>query len=286
MPELPEIETIRRSLEDVLEDVRITSVRVELPKQVATHDPCEFAGRLEGKRFVSFDRRGKYLVLGLEGGSRLVVHLRMTGQLLYTDADEPADKHVHVVFGLEGGHELRYRDVRQFGRLYLLEDSPFAEQEAAPKGLKNLGREPLDPDWSEAAFCEELRSHRSMLKSLLLRQDVVCGLGNIYVDEALFRAGLHPERAADTLSASECRRLYHAVRDVLEEAIDYRGTTFSDFRDGRGETGGFRERLKAYGRGGEPCPRCGTELQKTRVAGRGTHYCPRCQCPDGGSSGS
>jgi len=284
MPELPEIETVRRSLKRVLKGQRICGVDIWLAKQVATHTPAEFRAATVGRSFEGFGRRGKYLILELDNRDRLVVHLRMTGQLFVTVPDKPRDGHVHVAFQLSGGKELRYRDVRQFGRLYLLGPEPFSEQQNAPRGLQNLGPEPLGADFGPEEFCARLTGRRAKLKALLLHQDFIAGLGNIYVDEALHRAGLHPERTASTLTEDECYGLHKAIRELLSEAIAYLGTTFSDFRDGYGRIGSFRERLQVYGREGEPCKECGTPLVKVRVAGRGTHFCPECQ-PDQEANG-
>jgi len=277
MPELPEIETIRRSVADLIAGAKITAVEVFQTRQVATHDPAAFAAAVSGRRLVRFERRGKYLILGLDDGQRLVIHLRMTGQLLVCRPEAPVARHTHVVFHLEDGRQLRYRDVRRFGRIYLLGPEPFSQQARAPGCLRRLGPEPLDPEFTSAAFCERLRGRRGALKPLLLRQDFIAGLGNIYADEALHRARLHPLRPAHSLTPAECEALFGAIREVLTEAIVWGGTTIADFRDGYGRSGAFRQRLRVYGRQGEPCLTCGQTVVKIRVAGRSSHFCPRCQ---------
>lgn len=275
MPELPEVETVRRSLlEGGLAGLRIRKVRVDHQDAVHWPDAGRFARELVGQRIDGVRRRGKFLLLDLDDRT-LVCHLRMTGRLWLSLAAEPELTHTHVVFDLSDGRQLRFRDVRRFGGFTLLEP----DGSMAPALLGRLGPEPeqLTPD-AFAAACA--RRGRSPVKSLLLDQSFVAGIGNIYADEALHRAGVHPVRTCGSLSKQELRDVRLALRAVLRDALRHHGTTFLDFRDGQGEPGAFQAFLRVYGREGLPCRRCGTPVAKMRVAARGTHFCPRCQ-PEG-----
>lgn len=271
MPELPEVETIRRTLMPVLVGRTIADCIVLLPKVLENQEPAAFARAVSGRKIEDLTRRGKYLLFHLSGGRVLVVHLRMTGQLVYHPPEAqpgaPA-KHTHAVFRLDDGATLHYVDPRRFGRLRI------APAPAQPEGL---GPEPLDGTFSPAILRERLSRRRGRIKALLLDQGFLAGLGNIYADEALYRAGIHPERPADRLTAREVQALYHAIREVLAEAIRYRGTSIVNYVDGQGRPGEFQLRLNVYGRAGEPCPSCATPIARTRVANRGTYFCPRCQ---------
>lgn len=243
----------------------------------------------------------------------LLVHLRMTGRLLVVPGDEPLEKHTHVQIGLSGGRDLRFVDTRRFGRLAVLpmahlgpvaaaaglapssndEDLDggarssvkeaaaaldwFQVREALPPGLWTLGPEPLSRDFTPSYLARQLEGRKAPIKRLLLDQRLVAGLGNIYVDEALFRSRIHPARSAGSLTRAEIRRLHKAIGQVLQEGIAWRGTTFSDFVDSESRPGDMGRRLQVFRRQGEPCPKCGTTIEKTRLAGRGTHFCPRCQ---------
>ncbi len=275
MPELPEVETVRLTLlEGGLRGLAIRGVRVVHPGAVHWPDPMRFAQEIAGRRIEGLGRRGKFLLVDL-GARTLVCHLRMTGRLWLSAAEEPPLSHTHVVFELSDGRELRFRDVRRFGGFHLLE----RDGSMAPALLDRLGPEPTD--LSAQAFASGCARHRrSPVKSLLLDQEFVAGLGNIYADEALHRAGVHPVRTCGSLSKQEQRAIRLAMRAVLRDALRHRGTTFLDFRDGTGEPGAFQEFLQVYRREGLPCRRCGTPIAKRRIAGRGTHFCPRCQ-PEG-----
>ncbi len=275
MPELPEVETVRRTLlEGGLGGLAIRDVQVRHPGAVHWPEPQRFAQELRGRRIDGVERRGKFLLLRL-GDRTLACHLRMTGRLWLSDAGAELPSHTHVVLALSDGRELRFRDVRRFGGFTLLE----RDGSMAPPLLGRLGPEP--EDLAEDAFAEGCRRHaRSPIKALLLDQSFVAGLGNIYADEALHRARVHPRRTCGSLSKQERRAVRLALRAVLRDALGHRGTTFLDFRDGAGEPGAFQAFLRVYGRAGLPCPRCGSPVAKSRVAGRGTHFCPRCQ-PEG-----
>jgi formamidopyrimidine-DNA glycosylase len=270
VPELPEVETVARGLQDVLAGRTIVDATAHWSPTIALSTPDEFRRRIAGRTVVSVGRRGKYVVIGLDEGF-LLVHLKMSGRLQVVSADEPADKHTHTLFDLDDGRQLRFRDVRKFGRVYLVND--------VAQVTAGLGPEPLADDFSVSDFCQLLERRSGRLKSLLLNQQFVAGLGNIYADEALFVAQLDPLRRADSLSPAERTHLYHAIRAVLGRAIAERGTTLDDggFVDARGEAGSYQDEVHVYGRSGEPCPNCGTTIERIVVGGRSTHYCPVCQ---------
>lgn len=275
MPELPEVETVALTLRPQLAGSRVRRVAVLHPDAVAGLSPEDFTRALAGARFEDVSRRGKYLLFSIRpaGGEplRLVFHLRMTGRLVCVPAAEEAPKHTHLRFELDDGRELRFVDSRRFGRAYLL---PHADP---PKGLLGLGPEPLAARFRRTDFAAMLAGRRRQIKALLLDQSFLAGLGNIYADEALFRAGVDPKRRACDLTARETSRLFRSVRAVLREAIAAGGTTIRDYVDGRGREGEFAARLRVYGREGRPCPLCGATIERHVVAGRSTYVCPRCQ---------
>ncbi|TDA68891.1 MAG: bifunctional DNA-formamidopyrimidine glycosylase/DNA-(apurinic or apyrimidinic site) lyase [Clostridia bacterium] len=280
MPELPEVETIRRGLEATLPGTEITGLTLFRPEVVAFPDPEEFSGFFPGKVWGRAGRRGKYLLL--EVADRvLVVSLRMTGQLVLLPGPAeaspgvPADlpPHTHVLWHLSDGTRLRFTDQRRFGRLYLV--GPERLEELTPAG--KLGPEPLAPEFTPARLAEILARHRRPVKALLLDQSLVAGIGNIYADEILFAAGISPLRPAAEVEPEAAARLHQAAREILTAAIASRGTTVRNYQDGHGQAGGFQERLAVYGRAGEPCRRCGQPVAYLRLGGRGTCYCPRCQ---------
>lgn len=276
MPELPEVETIRRSLEPHLLGRSIAAARVLHPHVTGGVAPRAFAAALAGRRIERLRRRGKYMVFDLSPSeglpAHLVCHLRMTGRLLHLAprarwSGEAA--HTHAVLRLQGGGRLLFHDVRKFGRLLL------TSTEELPSILP-VGRDPLLDGLTGPDLGHALGGRRGSLKALLLRQDILCGLGNIYADEALHRAGLHPLAAAD-LDETALATLAAAILAVLGEALDFRGTTLLDYRTGDGEEGGFAAYLRVYGRAGRPCRSCGTPVASLRVAGRTTAFCPHCQ---------
>jgi formamidopyrimidine-DNA glycosylase len=273
MPELPEVETVRRSLEKRLVGRTIRQVNIYMPKIIKIPEPKLFARFLEGQTIVDLQRRGKYLLFCLASGYVWVTHLRMTGQFIYSKQEEPLLKHTHLTFTLDNGHQLRYVDIRQFGTMYLLRPDEFKKV----RGLRELGPEPLGEEFTLEELYKKLAGKKGKVKQLLLNQSFVAGIGNIYADEILFDAGLHPERGADTLSPDEIEQFYHSIRKMLELGIANRGTTVRNYVDGDGRSGNFQELLKVYGRAGEPCYKCGRPLIKQRVAGRSSCYCPDCQ---------
>ncbi len=271
MPELPEVETIRRGLAPLLSGRRIEEAHIEPGSEriVMRVSPRQFEQGLRGRRIQDVQRRGKYLLLPLDDGGWWIVHLRMTGALLYRRSGDPDEAYVRARFRLDNGHELRFRDVRKFGMMFLTGDPADA--------LGGVGPEPLDGDLTYERLRDLLRRRSAPVKSVLLDQRVVAGMGNIYADEALFRAKIHPLRPAARLTAGEVRRLHEAIPRVLEAAITNMGTTRRDFRDAYGGQGRHQDYLQVYGRTGEPCRACGTPIERIVVGGRSSHCCPRCQ---------
>ncbi len=272
MPELPEVEIIRRQLERELAGARITDCEVLLPRLVTYPTPLGYRRGLKGRRVLAVRRRGKYLLLELEGGRELVVHLGMTGSLLFSPPYEERPRHTHLVFHLEDGRDLLYVDPRTFGETALLRKGGRRPL----RGLHNLGPEPLAEDFDPASLSSALRG-RCRVKSALMDQSRIAGIGNIYADEALHRAGISPLRRACDLTPGETARLHAALREVLAEAIARGGSSVSDYVDLRGERGSFQEAHRVYRRAGEPCPRCGTPIRREVIAGRGSYFCPACQ---------
>lgn len=274
MPELPEVETVRRSLLPVVLNEPIQALQVYYERILQHISPEEFKKQLVGNRFLDLTRRGKYLIFQLENELELVAHLRMTGRLIYFSSSEiELAKHTSAVFRFESGGELRFEDVRKFATLNLVPRGNYEEI----KGLWTLGVEPLSKEFTWQ-YLQALTQGRSQtIKGLLLDQTKIAGLGNIYADESLFASGIHPEREAGSLSAEELQKLHQAIVAVLKEAIAGQGTTLRDYRTGYGRQGSFQNKLQIYGKKGEKCPRCGVDLEYKKVAGRTSHYCPRCQ---------
>lgn len=273
MPELPEVETVKRTLQPKLAGLSFEGAEVFLAKVVRTPESFRLDELIAGKKLLKLGRRGKYLLMRLSDGFSLVVHLRMTGRLTYCGKDTPVDKHTHVVFNLNNGDQLRFADMRQFGRIWLL---PTDSLESLP-GFKDLGVEPFDEIFTRDFLKKELRRRHSRIKPLLLDQTFIAGLGNIYTDEALHRARINPERLATTLNAREVAHLYRAIREVLQEGIENRGTTVRDFIDSDGRAGHYQEMLRVYSRENKPCPACGKGIVKKKIGGRSSYFCPACQ---------
>jgi len=280
VPELPEVETIARDLRPQLAGRRIESVQLTRDpairgRLVRYPNATTFIRRLRGRTIRSVERRGKYLVMPLDNdGERLVVHLGMTGHLRVWEPEETPVKHTHFRALLDSGLELRYDDPRQFGRLLLGTQEALIAGRAFPA---RLGPEPIHGDLTEAEFDRIVRSRRRPIKSALLDQSFLAGVGNIYADEACFRAGIRPSRWTHRLTGRERRALYSAIQEVLENSIAARGSSIINYVDAFGLRGSNQEKLLVYGRSGEPCIKCGTPLQGTRLAGRGTVYCRKCQ---------
>lgn len=270
MPELPEVETVARGLGAHLVGRTIKNVTIRWPRTIAFPSVEEFERLVAGRRVASVGRRGKYLVVGLDEGC-LLIHLKMSGRLGVVPAAQSLDNHTHTYFDLDDGRQLRFRDVRKFGRIYLVDD--------AGQVTTDLGPEPLATDFDLEDFCRLLARRSGRLKSLLLNQQFLAGLGNIYADESLFAARLHPLRKADSLDPEEQARLFHAIRSVLSQAVAGRGSTLDDsgYVDAEGQPGAYQEQIAVYGRRGEPCLSCQTPIDRIVVGGRSTHFCPRCQ---------
>jgi len=289
MPELPEVETIARDLRGLIAGSRIVGARSNWSRTLRSHAPEAFAAAVAGRGIEGVGRRGKQLLIWLEQSERpavpegagpavLTVHLKMTGQLFVVPAGTPEDRHVHVVLVLADGRELRFRDIRKFGRMGLYRRDPATglPVEGQAPGVLAAGAEPLADDFTAPRFVAMLAVRRGRLKTLLLNQDFLAGVGNIYADEALWRARLHPLRDAHTVRAEEARRLHGALRDVLAEAVERRGSSVDDYTAPEGD-GSMQEHLAVYQRAGEPCLRCGRPIRRIVVGGRSTHFCGWCQ---------
>ena len=270
MPELPEVETIRLHLrrgsdeEPSLVGQRIEGVSLRWPRHIVEPAVSTFRKQIRGRTVQDVTRRGKFILIPLDGRT-LAIHLMMSGDLRIADSASPRGRFDHTVFNLESGWQLRFSDSRKFGRVYLLKD---------PGGLLGkLGPEPLSDDFDSAALDQILSEHRRALKPLLMDQTVIAGLGNIYADEALHRAKLHPLRQSDSLHSAEVRDLWEGIRAALQSGLDHNGASIDWVYRG----GDFQNYFRAYGRAGEPCPACGTEIVRTVVGQRGTYFCPTCQ---------
>jgi formamidopyrimidine-DNA glycosylase len=273
VPELPEVETIRRQLAPALEDRRIESVRVRDPRWCEPAPPEAIEDALRGRLIEEVGRRGKYLILSLEDDVHLVMHLRMTGNLLLAAAGEEDPAHLRVEIGLDDGTRLLFVDVRRFGTGDVL----LGGDALADYFGSRLGVEPLSADFTAEALRALARGRKQPVKAFLLNQERIAGVGNIYADEALWRAMIHPLRPVGTLNRPQIAALRDAVVESLELGIDSKGASIDDYRHVDGERGSFQDRFVAYSRAGEPCFRCGTPIEKLRAAGRGTYVCPNCQ---------
>lgn len=272
MPELPEVETIRRTLAGHVTGAKVTGVKLIWPGAFVGREMTDFSEIVTGRTIERLERRGKYLLIHLDEGWSLIAHMRMTGRLLYfPDSHEPGP-HTRGVFELDRG-ELHFQDVRKFGRIQAV---PSAGVNLVP-GIAALGPEPLEQGFTPEVLLDRLQGKKTCLKSALLDQRVLAGLGNIYTDEALFRARLHPEREAGSLGPEEAQKLTAAIKEVLNAGIKAQGTSFRDYRDANGDKGEFQLSLQVYGRQGEPCAACGRTLVKKRLGGRTTVYCLDCQ---------
>jgi len=295
VPELPEVETVARDLERWVAGATIVDATVHWDRTIRHPQPAErFVAEISGATIRHVDRRAKTVLLHLEDGRVMTVALRMTGALIVAPPGSPEDPYARVVFALADGRELRYRDLRKFGRIGLWPGGGLrsvgagrgnrSRKVAEGRGRYRIGEvfsghgpEPLARSFTVARFRERLANRSAKLKSLLLDQSFIAGVGNIYADEALWRARLHPLRTADTLDEHDVRRLHRATRQVLREGVRNRGASFSDYVGADGEPGSNAERLAVYRRTGEPCYRCGRRIERIVVGQRSTHFCPRCQ---------
>ena len=289
MPELPEVETIARDLRSLVTGARIVGASSNWPPTLRSHEPEAFAAGVAGRPIEGVGRRGKQLLVWLGPASRategaaaepavLTIHLKMTGQLFVVAAGTPSDRHVHVLLALADGRELRFRDMRKFGRMGLYRrDAETGEPvEGEAVGVLATGAEPLSDDFTARRFAELLFRRRGRLKTLLMNQDFLAGVGNIYADEALWRSRLHPLRDAHSLRPDDIRRLHRALREVLAEAVERRGSSVDDYTAPEGD-GSMQEHLQVYQRAGESCERCSRPIRRIVVGGRSTHFCSWCQ---------
>ena len=273
MPELPEVEVLRRSLEPLLVGERIVGLRVRNPALREPLDRRRLGRAVRGRRIETLGRRAKYLLIELEGGRTLVIHLGMSGRLTLVEGTAPVGLHEHVAFRLAGGRRLAFRDARRFGLVLAL---PTAELPADPH-FAHLGVEPLGGELSGELLRRLAAGRRGPVKSFLMDGRLVVGVGNIYACEALFRAAIHPRRSVARISLERWGRLAEAVRETLLQAIGEGGTTLNDFADGEGRSGYFQISLDVYDRQGESCGRCGRAIRRLVMSGRSTYYCPGCQ---------
>ena len=279
MPELPEVETTRRRLEPGLIGRRFDHVEIVDPRLTRPEPPEVIAAELQGERVHGLGRRGKYLIVEFESGRHLLIHLRMTGNVQHpASGGFDADPYRRAVVRLDDGSDVAYRDVRRFGTWELLEPGELEDYFAA----RRLGGEPLERTFTTASLERAFANRRAPVKAALLDQRAAAGVGNIYADEALWRARIHPLRPAGSLSSEELTALRTALRQVLQTGIARQGATLRDFRAPDGAQGSMQDRFRVYGRAGEPCPRCGTPIEKIRAGGRGTWFCPSCQKGDPG----
>ena len=269
MPELPEVETFVRALRAPLVGRTITAVRNDWPRHINVPPPAELIRRIAGRRVQAIDRRGKYLVFTLSDDETLIIHLKMTGHLTVVPADKPTDPYAHTIFELDDGRELRFRDPRKFGRVYLVHNPADV--------LGPLGPEPLTDEFTIAELDARLAGRKRVLKPLLLDQTFIAGIGNIYADEALFHAGIQPTRRSDTLTTGEIAALHAAIRRVLTMGIEREGASISTYVKADGEMGDMQNAVAVFRRTGQSCYTCGRPIERIVLGGRSTHYCPHCQ---------
>jgi formamidopyrimidine-DNA glycosylase len=269
MPELPEVETFVRALRRPLAGRIITGTRNDWPRHIAVPSYTELQDRIAGRRIETIDRRGKYLVFSLSDDETLIIHLKMTGHLSVVPGETPPDPYAHTIFELDDGRELRFRDTRKFGRVYLVRDPAEV--------LGVLGPEPLEPSFTVELFTDRLTARKRVLKPLLLDQTFIAGIGNIYADEALFYAGIRPMRLSHTLTGGEIAALHAAIRRVLEMGIDREGASFSTYVKADGRMGEMQNEVAVFRRTGQSCYQCGGPVERIVLGGRSTHYCPHCQ---------
>ncbi len=276
MPELPEVETVRRGLNQLTLGRKITGGEVLLSRSLAPPlSPQDFDRTVTETQILAWERRGKYLLAQISPGGWLGVHLRMSGQLLWLKANEPLQKHTRIRIFFEGDRELRFVDTRTFGKVWWVD--PQSRLEEVITGLQKLGPEPLSANFSLSDLAKKLQKSRRCIKTLLLDQTVVAGIGNIYADEVLFKSGIQPTTIAAELNLEQIKAIHAAIIQILQTAIDLGGTSFSDFLNVSGVNGNYGGSAWVYGRSGEPCKVCRTSIEKMKLNGRSAHFCPKCQ---------
>jgi formamidopyrimidine-DNA glycosylase len=290
MPELPEVETVVRDLRPHLVGATITGARSSWARTLKTHDGEAFAAAIAGRRVEAVGRRAKQIVVDLSDDAAMTIHLKMTGQLFVVPAGADEDPYIRLVLELADGRELRFRDIRKFGKIGLYGRDPVTGELVTEVGgaalFAQIGPEPLDPAFTLRDFRRRIRRRTGRLKPLLLDQSFIAGVGNIYADEALWRARLHPLRTAPTLRPRDERHLFESVRSILAEAVERRGSSIDDYTAPDGD-GSMQEHLKVYQRTGEPCPRCGRPIKRIVIGARSTHFCSWCQrLPAGDRAGA
>lgn len=277
MPELPEVETIKRDLQKKIKGKRIKDVVVNVNKILKKPSIKEFIARTSGKVIKEVNRRGKYIIFNLYSGEKLIIHLGMTGLLIYPfnqkSIEKIIPKHNHLTFTFTDDTQLVFNDIRRFGKVHLVYEINEVE------GMTKLGIEPLDENFTKEFFIQMIRKKKNKIKSLLMKQDFITGLGNIYANEVLYRANIHPLRTASSLTKEEIEKLFREIKSVLNEAVEFRGSTVADevYRDTGGEEGKFAKKLQVYARKGEPCRKCGNTIEVIRIEGRSSFICPKCQ---------
>lgn len=267
MPELPEVETVRRSLQTII-GAKIKTIEINRADIIRKSDyQPEVLG---GKQITAIKRRGKFLILKIETELNLIVHMGMSGRFYMLNEDDLlTEKHIHIIIHLDNASKLIYQDARRFGGIWLIKN--------IDEFFSCMGVEPLSEQFNAGCLGEMVKNRKIAIKSLLLNQNLVCGIGNIYADEALFQAGIRPDRPAGSLTTQEIECLCLAIKDVLKTSIEQRGTTFRDYRDGFNRVGNFQNHLKVYGKVNEKCPVCGAILKRDKIGGRSSHYCEKCQ---------
>jgi formamidopyrimidine-DNA glycosylase len=274
MPELPEVQTVVSGLNDILKGKTIKNTIIYDNTVVGYPDNDDFIQLSEGKKIKSLDRRGKYIIINfVDSQYRLIIHLRMSGKLLYKERNENREKHTHVVFEFEDNTDLRFNNVRKFGRMYIVNNDSLNEA----GNLINLGIEPLSNEFTIELFKKMLKNHKAMIKPLLMNQEFIAGIGNIYADEALFLSGIRPDRKSNELTDKEIRDLHKQIIKILKKGIKMGGTSISDYVNALGKTGDFQHELNVYNNEGKECVKCGEKIQKEKFSGRSARFCPNCQ---------
>lgn len=271
MPELPEVEVIKEGLKGKVKNRQISGVELRFAKSIRNISPPSFGKRVRGRKIKEISRWGKFLIFSLNEDFFLVIHLRMTGQLIYCSSHQEVDKHTCLIFTLDNNFQLRFMDSRRLGVIYLVKE--LKEITA----LALLGPEPLEDTFTSLSLKEILKSQRRKIKIVLTEQSLVAGLGNIYAAEALYRAGINPERPANQLTGPEIKALHGAIKDTLKKAISAGGTSVDTYRNAEGKKGRFQYQLQVYRREGELCHSCETKISQVKISGRSTYFCPRCQ---------